>query len=296
MSVSATEDRLFELYRRYIGEPDSKRDVYLGFGLFFGGVALGLVGLGLFLLERSLAAGTPVWWLRRIAFAVGALGLPALLLGVVVLLPVARGPLYAAVAGAVGCLVAVAFFVSVYPQAWNVTTGQDYSTLGVTVYAAGLVVVVGAAGAALVTYQIERVSPEAAAAEDEAEAETVTDEQVERDIEEAMSNTELSWGGVQKQETRRLSINPDAEVDEADRRRFENAKHTATTHRSESVDDAVAGLKHLRGGEKREARSSGGVDDQTAALKQLREQKRQEAAAESGGGLLARVKALLGLD
>lgn len=294
MSRAAFEDRLLRLYRRYIGEPDQKRDVYVGFGLFFGGVALGVLGLVLFLIERGVAGGGAVWWLREVAFAIAALGLPAVLLGVVVLLPVDRGPLYVAGAGTLACLVAVAIFVSVYPRHWNVIGARDYSTLGVTVYAAGLVAVVGSTGAALVSYQIERAAPAAGVDGRGAEqTETVTDEQVQSDIEEAMANTELSWGGVEKREGRSLEIASDTDIEDADRTGFDGA--AANEYRSESVDEAVTGLKHLRGGENRQDRSRGGVDDQASALKELRQQKRREEA-QGSDGYLDRVRGFFGLD
>ncbi|MFT4885602.1 MAG: hypothetical protein ACI8U4_003128, partial [Natronomonas sp.] len=83
------EDRLVALYRDHIGEPDRRIDVYLGFALFFGGLGLGLVGLALFGIERAALAGE-VFWLREIAFAAGAFGLPLVLFSVAVLLPADR--------------------------------------------------------------------------------------------------------------------------------------------------------------------------------------------------------------
>ena len=80
------EDRLVELYRSYIGEPDRRTDVYLGFALFFGGLGLGIIGLFLFVVERAVLEGL-VFGVREVAFAMGALGLPLVLVAVVVLLP-----------------------------------------------------------------------------------------------------------------------------------------------------------------------------------------------------------------
>jgi hypothetical protein len=50
MSMEQSPDGyLFELYRRYIGEPEGRTDVYVGFGLFFGGIGLAVTALLLFL-------------------------------------------------------------------------------------------------------------------------------------------------------------------------------------------------------------------------------------------------------
>lgn len=280
------DDRLVALYRDYIGEPDRRTDVYLGFALFFGGLGLGLVGLLLFGMERAVLAGE-VFWLREIAFAAGAFGLPLVLFSVVVLLPADRRAMYVAAAGLVVTIAAIAFFVSVYPSDWN--AGADYSLRGVTIYAVGLVSVLASTGAALVSYHIERVSGGPGAAED-AETDTgpeVTDEEVQKDIEEAMSNTEINWGGVEKVETERLNITPDAELE------GENLdQSSANVHRSKSVDEQLSALQGLKGGEDR-TDTSDSVDDQAAALKELREQQRKEAEAEPDG-ILDRLKQRFG--
>ena len=281
-------DRLVDVYRAYIGEPDSRTDVYLGFALFFAGLGLGLVGLLLFAVERGVVAGE-AFWLREIAFAAGALGLPVLLTSVVVLLPADRRAAYVALGGLAVTVAAIAFFVSVYPNDWNF--GADYSLRGVTVYAVGLIAMLAATGSALVGYHIERAGGGPAAAVDADEAvgddPEVTEAQVQADIEDAMSETELSWGGVEKVETERLSINPDADLDGHN---FDQSK--AKVHRSKSVDEQLSALKGMKGGEQR-TDSGSGVDDQANALKELREQKRQEAAAEPDG-LLERLKSYVG--
>lgn len=282
-------DRLVDVYRAYIGEPDSRTDVYLGFALFFAGLGLGLVGLLLFAVERGVIAGE-AFWLREIAFAGGALGLPVVLVSVVVLLPADRRAAYVAMGGLAITLAALAFFVSVYPSNWNY--GADYSLQGVTVYAVGLVSLLAATGSALVGYHIERVGGGPAAAtpadgETRSEDPEVTEAQVQRDIDDAMSETEMSWGGVEKVETEQLTINPDADLDGHN---FDQSK--AKVHRSKSVDDQLSALKGMKGGEQR-TDSGSGVDDQADALKQLREQQRQEAEAEPDG-LIGRLKDYVG--
>lgn len=271
-------------YRTYIGVPERRLDVYVGFGVFVAGLALSLAGLGLFLAERGIVDGR-AFALREAAFAAGALGLPVLLTGVVVLLPGDRRVLAVALAGTATSLVAVGFFVAVYPGDWNVTSGPDYSALGTAVYAAGVVPVVAAAGAALVGYHVERATAPGETASDEEAAREWTAAEIEADIEAALEDAEVSWGGVPVEETRRLTVTDDGSLDHG----FEGAGREA--FRSQGVDDAVAGLRNLKGGTERTARG-GGTDDQAAALRELREQ--QAAESEDGGGVLARVRRWFG--
>lgn len=291
MTDGAPDDRLVELYRRYLGEPERELDVYLGFGLFFGGFALGILGLVLFAAEQVLTPET-LFWVREIAYSIGALGLPTLLVGVTVLLPVDRRASYAAAVGLVVSLGAIAFFVSVYPSQWNVS-GSDFSLQGVLIYAVGLVTVIASTGAALVSYHVERASGGPAGAGegegDDGLDEDATAAQVERDIEEAMEGSDMSWGGVQKTETKRLQVS--SEFDDVDSSAFKSTQ--AKTHRSEGVDDALAALKGLKGGDTREARSEGTTDDQAAALRELRKKQREQQEQRANRGLLARLKAKL---
>ena len=293
--ASEAESVLVSWYSEHVGEPDRRVDVYLGFGLFFAGVALGLAGLVLFLIERTAFAGD-VWWLRKVAFVAGALGLPGLLLGTVVLLPVDRRALYVAAAGGVVCLCAIGIFAWAYPWMWNVE-GADYSATGVAVYALGLVAVVAAAAAALVSYHVERANGPVGAAESReddgaTDGPSVTDEQVRADLDEATAAADISWGGVEKTETERLQLNTDG-IEELDRSGFDGVE--AERVRGAGIDDSIQGLKAMKGDVDRSDRSEGGVDDQASALKELREQQRAEELASDDGGVLDRLRGALGL-
>ena len=314
MSDSSEANPFLEYYRQYIGDPDRTVDVYAGFGLFFVGLGLGLVGIAVFFYSATLPPNTlSTYAVRQVAAVAAALGLPGLLLGVVVLLPVDRRMLYLGSGGAAVCLVAVGLFVWVYPYSWNVPEPPDYSAQVVAVYSAGLVAVIGATGAALVAHRVERAADEAAVAvpetaPDEAEAssdddaETVSDADVRADIERELEDAELTWGGVERSESRRLELNTTA-VDDADvdgQSLSGSATETRTT--SGEVTDAVSQLKGLKGGET-ETASGAGTDDQAAALRELREQQRAEELAEAddgddtgdGGGSIAdRIRGLFG--
>ncbi|SDZ94395.1 hypothetical protein SAMN04488065_1353 [Haloplanus vescus] len=289
MTDGTPDNVLFEWYERYIGDPETETDVYLGFALFFGGIALGAVGIAVFLLSAAVSGGgAPAWGIREVAMVAASAGFPILLLGMVVLLPGDRRMTYVSVGGLAICLVAIALFVATYPRHWNVARTPDYSAQGVAIYAVGLVAVVGATGAALVGHQVERATPGERAADVRATAETadetsgtpgesVSEEQVRRDIDEAMEDADLSWGGVNRKNTKRLELNTDTDV-EVDREAFENAEATTVRSSGNDVDDALSNLRKLQGREQ-ETDSSSGVDNQTAALTELRQQQEAEDIA-----------------
>lgn len=292
----ATGARLLDVYRRYLGEPAREIDVYAGFALFFGGIALGTIGLAVFVMSAEVPAGEPLFWqLREIAIGLAFIGLPAFVLSVVVLLPVGRTTLVASGLGVAVCLVAVAVFVAVYPENWNVRGATDYSVQGIAIYAAGLTVLVGATGSALVAHHLQRagevrtVETQAAGTDDVESTETVTDEQVRRDIEEATRGVDLTWGGVERTESKRLRFR-DAEIEAADRAAFETVE--AKTARSTGVDPQLSALRKLKGGDV-ERGSAEGVDDQTAALQDLRARQAAEDA-ERPDSVLDRVRARIG--
>ena len=315
MSETADADgRLLALYRRYVGEPASETDVYLGFALFFGGIALGLLGFVIFLGSLGAEPGTPTFWaFREVAIALAAVGMPGILAGIVVLLPVGRRARLAAGAGAAICLIAVGLFIVVYPANWNVRGAADYSAAGIAVYASGLAVLVAATGAALVEHHLERaqptMAPEGASSAGTEGAggdagpgsgsttESYSAEQIQSDIDDAMADVELSWGGVEKRETRRLTLsNNMADSGDIEASGFDHDQANTARSSGENVDDAVAGLQQLKGGQTDQA-TGGGVDEQTAALRELREQQEREAEAESDGlsGTISGIRDRFGL-
>jgi hypothetical protein len=295
------ENLLLGWYRRYVGPPEAERTVYGGFGLFFGGIGLALIGIVVFLASATVPADDLFrYTLREIAGGAGAVGLPALLLGVTVLLPVDRKVVYAAGVGTAVCLVGVGLFAASYPYAWNVV-GSDRSGQVVAVYAAGIVAVIGATGAALVGHHIDRASTttervveregtETATTTPATDATaTVTDDQVRRDIDEAMADSELSWGGVEKTKTKRLQLNT-AEIDEIDGSNVADVDATTVRSAGRNVDDAVDAMKGLRGGETKQARSTQTTDDQTAALQALRDKQAAEELSTDDESVVGRLR------
>ncbi|MFC4541673.1 permease [Halosolutus amylolyticus] len=273
---SPSEGYLFDLYRRYIGEPEDRTDVYLGFGLFLGGIGFAIVALLLYLWSSTFEARTAshLAWAEP-AYALAMMALPVLMLGIVVLLPSERRVLYTSIAGVVIAIVAIGGFVYAYPDDWN-GYGADYTAVVVAVYAVGLAGITASTGAALIAHYLDmaRTAKQVETVDEEDDDPELTDAEVREDIDDAMEGVELSWGGVEKTEHKRLSFSED-EFDEVN---VDTAAGTKTT-RSTGVDQQVAGLKGLKGGETTTTTSSSTVDDQTQKLKELREQKRQEESS-----------------
>jgi len=280
MAESTTENPLLTYYRRYIGAPDRTVDVYAGFGLFFASVGLIGVGVAVFLYSATLPANeSPTYAIRQVAAISGAIGLPALLASIVVLLPVDKRMVYLSAVGGSICLAAVMLFAWAYPHSWNVTNPPDYSAQGVAIYSLGIVLVITSTGAALVAHRVEQETATAPAAQskagetDDTKEETISDDDVRADIDRELGKTELSWGGVEKKKTKRLKLDTTA-VDDVDREQFVNsAKETRV--QTSSVNDAVSQLQGLQGGNKATA-SGESVDNQADALRQLREQQKQK--------------------
>ena len=293
MSEATDSNQLLRYYRRYIGDPDRAVDVYAGFGLFFLGLGLGIAGILVFLYSATLSE--TAYGLRQVAIVSGAVGAPALLGGIVVLLSVDRRMLLVAGGGSVICVAGVVRFVSVYPNDFNVSVGPDYAPQVVGIYSVGIVVVIAATAAALVAHQIEQAASDADAEGTEAdgddEADAVTDEQVRADIDSALDEADLSWGGVAKTETRTLNLDTSA-IDDIDRESLPDSGIETRTADS-SVTDAVSQLKGLQGGEV-ETASGEGTDDQAAALRELREQQQKEQAETTDRSLIDRLRALFG--
>jgi hypothetical protein len=277
---------LFSMYRKYVGEPESTREVYVGFGTFFAGIALGVVGLVLFLYSGTQTTGSDVFWqFRETALIFVMLALPAVAMSVTVLLPVGQRTTAASVGGSVVCVAATIWLTQVYPYDWT-DAGNDVLVL--STYAIGVVILAASTGSALVAQYLDRLAPDETRRVTEIRRETqadqsgesVSDDQVAEDIDEAMSDSTLTWGGVeQSATTKRLKLDmpeTDPDVDRAD---VESA--TETRSASDDVDDAVDGLRQLQGSEQKTARAES-PDDQVDALTEFREQQQDDEEIETG--------------
>jgi hypothetical protein len=287
------QSTLLQWYRRVLGEPDREIDAYLGFALFFGGVAFAVVALGTLVLAEGFTRPRVFVW-REQAITVAMAALPLVFLGVIVLLPVDRRGTLGGLTGAAICGYAIVRFRAYYPWAWN--TGSSSHNVAVTVvYGVGVAVLVAATAAALVAYQLARLrhpGPGDIDPPDEDEPdEHYSREEIDRDIEEAMADVDITWGGVDRTETTPLDLNADSVDLDADTSGMQVDVERVSR---ESVDEQVAGLQALRGGETTQARSTTTVEDQSAKLAEVRERRRADDGTESTG-LLARVLRKLGL-
>jgi hypothetical protein len=262
---------LFDLYERYIGEPEAEIDVYLGFGLFFAGVAFAAVALVSFVAVVALygyRGGGGYYSTAQIPYTFALLAAPVTMLSVVVLLPVERRAVYGAVGGSALAGAATVGFVASYPGQWaEEGAGRMLAVMGT--YAVGVSVVVAATAAALIAHQVERASADVAVADDADEAddgEEVTMDDVRSDIDEAMEDVDLNLGGVERSEGRNLSFSTDVSTDEM---RGGTAKEPEKTV-SAGVDAQVEGLRSMKTGESKTETSSTTVDNQAAALSELK--------------------------
>lgn len=302
MTDERPDNVLFDWYERYIGEPETETDVYLGFGLFFVSISFALLALVLFVASVSLyGIRTDGYFpIAEPAYALGMLSVPLAMFAIVVLLPVKQRATAGAGVGVAITVAAIVWFISVYPDAWfDYGTTQTLYVVGS--YALGLMIVTAMTGTALVAHQLERVRAPAPSEirepEAEAETETITDEQIEQDIEEAMAGVDLTWGGVEQTENRTLKLNTDF----ADQEIEAGGVNVEANKRVESggVESQVEGLRNLKGGDTKTATSESTVDDQTAALNELKQQKQRDQvpdnAPTANRGLLARLLDAVGL-
>lgn len=298
---SVPDNILFDLYRQYIGEPDAEIDVYLGFGLFFGGIALAFVGLLAFIYSGTLTYDSFAFWdWRSPAYILGLIALPTAMLGILVLLPIDARAIYTGVAGVAITFLAVIGFAIAHPFNFNVQSGADYSIPIVLLYGVGIAAVLASTGAALVAHQIQRHKPGPAdiqPMEEEEPEESYTDEEIREDIDQAMSDVDITWGGVEKNEGTSLSLNIDEESIDTSGMNVEAKKVT-----SSSTDAQVQGLKALKGGNKKTQKSRSTVDDQTSKLTELKKRREKEqaekeqAATQSDTSVVNKFKRLLGMS
>ena len=129
------------MYERYVGEPDSMKDVY-GYWLFIAGYIVSFTGIGLYLSGLPHAGGVNEF-MWRVSVTLAAVGLPLAMLGIVLLLPVReRGIQTTLVGAAISGLGILAFNVA-YPANWR--RGADYTAEVVAIYALGLAIIAGVA-------------------------------------------------------------------------------------------------------------------------------------------------------
>lgn len=135
---------LVSWYADDVAEPDTSDEAY-GYWAFVVGSVLGVVGFALFLLSTTATKGTSAFWTyRSLSFSVGALALPVLMYGFVVVLPLRERATRVAYLGLAVSLLPAIGFLFAYPSNWNVDAG-DLSPIILTGYALGIGIEVVAA-------------------------------------------------------------------------------------------------------------------------------------------------------
>lgn len=140
--------------------------------------------------------------LRHVGGVVAGLGAVMLFTGLVAALSTRPYMRVLAAVGAVVSLAGVAGFGYAYPWRWGV--GADLSVPVIVVLTVGFAVLVAATFAAVVSNLILRQRVRQQLREDLGRE--PTDEEVARDIEEAMERYRYTWGGVREDTTRGLTI------------------------------------------------------------------------------------------
>ncbi|MFQ3319685.1 MAG: hypothetical protein ACI8UR_002177 [Natronomonas sp.] len=131
---------LTEVYQG--GNGTGLRRLYAGVALFGVGSVVLVAGIAIAATELGQLFGLGLFEARRVAGVLGGLGLPALLIGTMTVLPRAQRTVrVAAAAGALVCVVGVVLFQSAYPVDWVGGSGNANMTLVVTgVYFTGAIV------------------------------------------------------------------------------------------------------------------------------------------------------------
>ena len=139
-----SDSALVSWYADNVAEPHTSDEAY-GYWAFVVGSVLGVVGFALFLLSTTAAKGTSTFWTyRSLSFSIGALALPVLMYGFIVVLPLRERATRVAYLGLAISLLSVIAFLFAYPSNWNVDTG-DLSPVILTGYALGIGIEVVAA-------------------------------------------------------------------------------------------------------------------------------------------------------
>ncbi|WP_435360910.1 DUF1508 domain-containing protein [Haloarchaeobius sp. DFWS5] len=144
MGISTHTDvrnTLFGLYERYVGEPESTREVY-GYWIFIAGYLVGIGGVLFYLLVPGMMAGDQ-FVLQEVAWSIAAVGLSLGLFGIVLLLPVRRRAIQASVVGLAIALVGVVLFTTVYPRNWGPDGVVDQSPMVIATYVTGNAILAG---------------------------------------------------------------------------------------------------------------------------------------------------------
>ena len=229
---------LTDVYDGGVGRVASRRQQLVGAGLFLAGVA-GLVGaIALATTSIGETAGLGDYAAREVAGIVAGIGLPAVVLGILAVLPAGPQTRAAAGVGAAVALVGVGLFQQIYPYSWMASA--PLLALGVsTVYFSGVLTTFWCLFAALATFQTRKDPGGTARME-------VTEEGTIKLVEEAHSIPGLGGIGM-------FGSDPDGEI------------KTQTNRRVAGVSSVSDGAAHTQPRSEGTSRASTGTETPTDA-------------------------------
>ena len=135
---SAYDGRLFQLYTKYVSEPESKKDVY-GYTLLVIGYLLAMGGMIVFLIGQTIGNGSIT--ANRFTGVLAGAGLAFTLQGIVLLLPITRKSLLVSIVGTLISIGGVVMWSMFYPADWR--SGAQMSDQTIGVYTVGVAMVAG---------------------------------------------------------------------------------------------------------------------------------------------------------
>lgn len=245
----------------------ASHEIRVSTGLVLGGVCLGLAGFAALALGQGAAVPQE---LRELGAMLAGAGLLVLLWGILAGLPPHRTLRVLGLGGLViGCL-GLAAFSWAYPQNWGKPGLTDHTVTVLGTYVAGLVLIVAATFAALVSDFVLRMQARSRLRGELGRE--PTDDEIQRDIDEALRRHKVTWGGLSEDHGKGIIVKAEALPSDWKIVAPRFGKETvASGERADAVSSAVDALTNFRGGRQRtgeiaEGESAGAAD----ALRALR--------------------------
>lgn len=255
----------------------TERRLHLAMALFIAGVLLVLAGAVLLVaaqwypptLELSMR-----YTLRQIGGLTAGLGVVVLFLGLLAALYTKRYMRWLGLAGGCVTVAGLAGFAWAYPFNWGVPGQPDWSGPVALTLLSGATTLIAATFAAMVSNMVLRMRVRGAL-RDEFGREP-TDEEVNRDIDEALRRHRYTWGGIVERADHGLRFRDEPIPPEFLAMGWKERKHESGT---EALDASQRMLNAFRGGRMRTGElDQGKLDASAGMLRRLRDEK---AAAEA---------------
>lgn len=265
------------------GRPNAaigQREIRLSSAFVLGGVCLGLAGFGVIALaQMQLPAGEPQP-LRELGAVLGGSGLLVLLWGILLGLPAHQSLRALGVGGVAIAAVGIAAFVGAYPQNWGRLGVTDHIVPVLATYVTGLVILVAATFASLVADFVLRMQVRGRLRGELGRE--PTDDEIRRDIDEAMRRHKVTWGGVVADTGKGIRVKAEDLPSDWQVVMPKVGRETiASGERAAQLDLAVDKLLDFRGGRQRRGElPESGVGDAADALRAMRTAK--ESAPKPG--------------